>query len=434
MHQNIFKNYFIIFFSLIPLSILVGPTISLANILLICLPGLITLFIIYRQGLNFFLSYPVKLILILYIYLIFNSFIALDFQMSAVRNFGFLRFIILFILCNYFFYISDKSNNIFKFWLVILLLVIFDVFYESINGKNILGYGGDVYGKRIVSFFKTEPVAGFYIYSFFLLILGYLFVEYKNHSNYKKNLILLFSLLAFAAILITGERSNTIKCFIGLILFYFVNSNFSLKKKISFLLLTVFLFLISVNYVPFLKTRYKHQIYNIFAQEHQRNKITSNLYYNLYLSAFKVFKNHPLFGVGNKNYRVETCERGHTFEFGTKDETKNKFNYLCVTHPHQVYFEFLSEHGLIGTTILLFIFFSLIFKNLKIIILSQNYIQIGCFIYLLINFLPLLPGGSFFSDFKSTFFWLNLSIMYAVNKDTNIFYLMYKNHNFTNHK
>ena len=34
-----------------------------------------------------------------------------------------------------------------------------------------------------------EPVAGFYIYSFFLLILGYLFVEYKNHSNYKKNLI-----------------------------------------------------------------------------------------------------------------------------------------------------------------------------------------------------------------------------------------------------
>ncbi len=180
MHEKIFKNYFIIFFSLIPLSILLGPTISLANILLICLPGLVTLVIIYRQGFNFFSSYPVKLILFLYVYLIFNSFIALDFQMSAVRNFGFVRFIILFILCNYFFYISDKSNNIFKFWLVILLLVIFDVFYESINGKNILGYGGDVYGKRIVSFFKTEPVAGFYIYSFFLLILGFLFVEYKN--------------------------------------------------------------------------------------------------------------------------------------------------------------------------------------------------------------------------------------------------------------
>ena len=29
-----------------------------------------------------------------------------------------------------------------------------------------------------------------------------------------------------------------------------------------------------------------------------------------------------------------------------------------MTHPHQVYFEFLAEHGLIGTTILLFVIFS----------------------------------------------------------------------------
>jgi len=434
VHQKFFENNFLIFFSLIPLSILIGPSVSLFNILLICLIGIYSLAKVYKQGFNFFSSYPVKLLIFLYIYLIFNSFIALDFEMSASRNFGFIRFILLFILCNYFFYISKKSNNIFKFWLVIFLIVVFDVFYESISGSNILGYGGEVYGKRIVSFFKTEPVVGFYIYSFFLLILGFLFVKYKKYENYKKNLILLFSLLAFASILLTGERSNTIKCFIGLILFYLINENFSFKKKISFLLLAIFMLIISINYVPFLKVRYKHQIYNIFVQEHQYHKITSNLYYNLYSSAFKVFKNYPLFGVGNKNYRVETCNRGYTYEFGTTDETKKKFNYLCVTHPHQIYFEFLSEHGLIGTAILLFIFFSLIFKKLKIIILSKNYIQIGCFIYLLINFLPILPGGSFFSDFKSTFFWLNLSIMYAVNKDTNIFYLMYKNHNFTNRK
>ena len=44
----------------------------------------------------------------------------------------------------------------------------------------------------------------------------------------------------------------------------------------------------------------------------------------------------------------------------------------CVTHPHQIYFEFLSEHGLIGTAILLVIFFNLIFRKLKIIILSKK--------------------------------------------------------------
>ena len=102
-------------------------------------------------------------------------------------------------------------------------------------------------------------------------------------------------------------------------------------------------------------------------------------------------------------------------------ETKINDNYVLNTHPHQIYIEFLSEHGLVGTIILLSIFFYLIFKNLKIIIISRNSIQLGCFTYLIVNFLPILPSGSFFNDFSSTLFWINLSIMYACNKKTNIF-------------
>ena len=53
--------------------------------------------------------------------------------------------------------------------------------------------------------------------------------------------------------------------------------------------------------------------------------------------------------------------------------------------------------------------------------MSRNFIQLGCFAYLVINFMPILPGGSFFNDFSSTLFWINLSIMYACNEKTNIF-------------
>ena len=67
-----------------------------------------------------------------------------------------------------------------------------------------------------------------------------------------------------------------------------------------------------------------------------------NIYFNLYKSGYKVFKNYPIVGVGNKNYRVETC-----------NPDNNKFKYLCITHPHQLYFEFLSEHGLFGSIIVL---------------------------------------------------------------------------------
>ena len=89
---------------------------------------------------------------------------------------------------------------------------------------------------------------------------------------------------------------------------------------------------------------------------------------------------------------------------------------------NQFYIEFLSEHCLFGTIILLSILFFLIFRILGVIIKSKNYIQAGCFIYILTNFIPLLPSGSFFSDFNATIFWINFSLMYACNKQTNIFY------------
>ena len=93
----------------------------------------------------------------------------------------------------------------------------FDVFYESYSGKNIVGYGGySVYGDRIISFFKDEPIVGGFIYKFLFIILGFLFFEY----NQNKNLIVLFSIIFLTAILLTGERSNTIKALIGLFIFY----------------------------------------------------------------------------------------------------------------------------------------------------------------------------------------------------------------------
>ena len=148
------------------------------------------------------------------------------------------------------------------------------------------------------------------------------------------------------------------------------------------------------------------------------NFFQDNIYIKLYKSGLNVFKNYPFFGVGNKNYRIESCK-------DKKDIIK--YDYQCTTHPHQTYIEFLAEHGIVGTLILLSIFFYLIFKNLKIIILSKNYIQLGCFINLLINFTPLLPSGSFFSDFNITLFFINFSLMYALNKKTNIFFVEKKN-------
>ena len=81
----------------------------------------------------------------------------------------------------------------------------------------------------------------------------------------------------------------------------------------------------------------------------------------------------------------------------------------------------LSEHGIIGTIIIMSIIFYLAFRIIRKIIDSRNYIQAGCLVFLLINFTPILPSGSFFNNFNITLFMINFSLMYAVNKETNIF-------------
>ena len=162
----------------------------------------------------------------------------------------------------------------------------------------------------------------------------------------------------------------------------------------------VVLILILVFNLSYLKLRYFNQTSNV----------KNTFYFNLYESGFEVFKNNKLLGVGNKNYRIETCN----------DIQKNN-KYICTTHPHQIYFELLSEHGLIGTLIILGIFYKLIFSKISNTIRGKNYIKIGSLTYLILVFLPIIPSGAFFTDFVLTLFAINLAIFYATDDKLNIF-------------
>jgi len=418
MNNKILNSYFLLLFSFIPASIIVGPAISLVNILIIDFSFIFL--ILYKKDYKFLSNKTVKFIIFLCLYLIFNSIISKDFSMSAYRNFGFIRFGILFLAFNYFFYNKDFINRVLIVWILTLSILTLDTYLESIFGRNILGYGEE-YGRRIVSFFKDEPIVGGYINGFYLVLTGYLFYLNDKIVNKYKNIILIYSIFFLIAIVLTGERSNSIKAVFGFFLFYSFNDFFKFKEKILSILLLILMFTLLLNTSDFLKLRYGGQFFkpiiSIFQSNGQiqkneisiKNKLKDNIYISLYQSGFDVFKKYPIFGVGNKNYRLETCS------------AKNITKYNCSTHPHQIYFEFLAEHGLIGSMILLFILFNLVFSKIKIILNSKNYLQLGCLIFLIISFVPFLPSGAFFADYSLTIFWVNLSIMYAVEKKTNVY-------------
>ena len=410
--NNLKTNIPKILFSILPISIIVGSTFSLTNVVFFSLCFLLIYF--SKNNIKIYDFKPVLLLILFYFYLVFNSLISVDIMSGIYRNFGFVRFILFFVMVNYLFFISEKNFDILKVWTIIFFIVLVDIYIERFTGSNIFGFGkiDQPYGKRVISFFRTEPIAGSFICGFSFIIFGYILNFFKS-KKILKVLGFIIILFCIVGIMLTGERSNSLKALIGFVVFISIIDYFKLKQKILIFTTIVMTFFFAISFSDYLKLRYIDQIYfNIKSEDERKEFLEKNIYITLYKSGFYVFKNNPWFGVGNKNYRIETCDPK---KYSIQKE------YRCLTHPHQIYIELLSEHGIIGTIIIISIIFYLVFRIIRKIIDSRNYLQAGCLVFLLINFIPVLPSGAFFNNYSITLFMINFSLMYAVNKETNIF-------------
>ena len=456
----IFKNFFFIF-SILPISILVGPAVSSINIMIISLSFLTYAF--YLKDWKWLKNRNIKLFFILYFYLIFNSFIAVNFEISVNRNFGFIQYILFFAAFNYFFSKYEKFNKIFYVWFVVIFIVVLDVYLETFTGRNMLGYDywNENLHNRIYSFFIDEAKVGGFIGCFFLLLTGYFLDICQLKSKKLKYFIVLVSIFFLLSIIFTGERSNTIKALLALLVLFMLSRSFSIKEKAMSIVMIILISVIIYSSFNFIKYRYGQLIFNnlssikevikhvkktdfkpnekkqvkISKEEHEifARSLGSN-YFHLYVSGLKVFVKYPIFGAGNKNFRVVTCtnyaidENGiigyyQLYKYKSKAE-KEIYNseYICSTHPHQIYFEFLAEHGIVGTLILLFVFFRLIYQAFKKINANanQNNLQLASLAYIVLFFIPLLPSGSFFNNYGSVLLWINLSIMMFPSKSNSL--------------
>jgi O-antigen ligase len=292
------------------------------------------------------------------------------------------------------------------------LIVSFDIFFEYFYGYNILGFTNETgYTGRIASFFKDELIVGSFVLAFTIPIFSYLYL------NSKFKFSIFFLILTATAIIFSGERSNSLKIIFGLILIlYFWNYKNYYKKYILSIVATLFI-LISV--IPITKNNdfIKHNIIhkyitttlNIVSIDKEislKQNLMESRYINQGIFSYEILKENIFFGVGNKNY-FKACRK---YVAGYERN-------LCFTHPHQTYYELLSEHGLIGSFIIIFIFIYLIFFNKTKNLSNNTKKKISIFrIYLIFAFLPLIPSGSFFSSLVSSLFWIN----YA-------FYTIYRN-------
>jgi hypothetical protein len=379
----------------------------------------------------FFLFYSIKnknfywikdkyfiLLLIFYIYLLINFYFSQSREESLARAFGFIRFP-LFLMSVKYFFLKDFSNinYLIRFWIIIIVVVIIDTLIQYFYGKNILGYTVLVIGDtvRLSSFLDKEYKIGGYILVFSCIILSYLVNKIFQKNFYNKLLVFLFYLLSLTTIYLTGERSNFIIFCLCSVLF--ISFSF-FKTKYKFFLLTFLLIsvLLLLKFDLKLKARFVDQTKNIVHSKNHNflESILQTQYGAHYITAYQIFKDYPFLGSGIKTFRV-VCEN-------KKYENYNipRIKYRCATHPHNVVLEFLSELGIVGILLFLLFFIYLFYINIFSFLRNRNNLLLGLIICPFLFYFPILPRGSFFTNWNAIIFWTAISLLISFSDNKKI--------------
>lgn len=422
--------------------IIIYPSLFILGSALLNIFTLLFIFLNFDRVVSFIKNKNEKFIIssffIFVAYCIIVSFTAFDLESSIRRSLSFLFHGLFFFSLWAFSRIEFNHKKFIKILLLSVILinsfVLIDTTIQFFLGSDLFNFQAHRY--RLSGPFNDEYVVGSFLYKFSILSVASIILLFKRN----KLLITFYIIYSFIIVLLSGERASILLfLFCILISLFFIDKNNKknyLKYFISFLLFCSIV-LISVFKVEDIKISKMSDINYI---ENKRSEIvisknngeTSNFnyrifwiydrlivqtsddikffqdssYFILYKSALKVWSENKLFGVGLKNFRLSCKE--------IKLDSNNKNYPQCSTHPHNFILEILSEIGIIGLLLFLTFVYSLIIKIYFFMKINStnSYLPKILIIILIAIMFPLIPTGSFFSTFNSSFFWYFLSILF----------------------
>jgi O-antigen ligase len=298
-----------------------------------------------------------------------------------------------------------------------------DVAIQYFTGKDLFGYRADEINgfpigqpletwndrilQRFAGPFGFDKRAGIFI--LFFGVVGYFL---NNNLNKNKNfyyLIFFFSIFV-TSIIITGDRAPLVILFILFVLIIIFENN--IRKKVI-LFFSILLLIFSLMFFFSKNTKYRFFTNVVEYSNTQKSYINSiseikkiiidNPWTAHYLTAFEIFKDSPIFGKGIRSFRYE-CEK-------YPDIKSSYASSRCSTHPHNLFFEILSEVGIVGLIFFILLFYE--FMKIKKISYSNNII----FYLLIALILPIKPTGALFSTWFGSLLWLLMGFYYwEINK------------------
>jgi len=408
---NFFISYLIILF---PIFIILGPLMM--NLFSVILS--IYVFLYVKKFKEIVFSNEKFFILIASFFLFIFPYNSSNFEESLIKYVAYFRNIFMFFGIIIFFSNIDSIkflNRAKKFYIVLLLVISIDVLKEHFTGANFLGSYADYEG-RIASFSNDELIIG-YIFAFLVLFsFGIICQTIKKHYV----IFILYSIVGISFLI--GERSNFLKLLLIIIFFSFfhllLKNKFKLLKSLNFIFVIILLsisFLYITKNTSQAKKLYKIPI-SIFKGYSSDSPLITNFYESKhaphYLTAARIFSNHPIFGIGINNFSEESKKQKY-------NDSRLKFSdSRSSTHPHQIYLELLAEVGIVGFFYFILIFFWPFIIGIRCYLKDNNLNLLGHLMLHIFFIFPILPSGSFFGTIYGLPFWFNLSILiYLIKKD-----------------
>jgi O-antigen ligase len=401
-----------ILFFIFPLSLILGNFFINLNIFFLCIYPLI----FYKKKIiSFKINFFDKIILIFFSYtflvLVINfaeSYLYDQIFSKFVLNktFFYFRYLFLYLILRVL--ISQKILKLNLFSLACAVCVTFvslDIFFQFFSGKNIFGI--EPVNRHYSGVFGSELIAGGYIQKFALFSLFLPFILKKPFFHRTMIQFFLFTVFSFAIIL-SGNRMPFILFFVSFFVILFLNKE--LRKYIFYIFI---IFILSVMLTYKMSKEFEMNSGNFYKETKNLFKTffvqdltgaPAEVWSKPYVTEFHCFKHiwkkNPIFGGGVRYYRT----------------TEN-----CNSHPHNYYFEILTDLGIIGLSIILFFVFMLLrkifVKKNTLFRINLNALDskiIPFFIIFFIEFFPLRSSGSFFTTGNSAVTFIILAILVSL--------------------
>ena len=382
---------FLIYFSI--LSTLIGTFVLNMTLVLFCI-----IFLIFygKNKKEIGISLNFKIFYLLIIFLSINSVFSDHFLYTAKSSLNLIKNVIFLIGCCIIFKMDKKIFHRFiTMVFIIFAFTAFDTILQYIIGRDIFGYPqSELHYGRLSGPFGDELIVGSFLSKITFISILYFLINFKN-----KYYDLFFLIFAVLLVLITKERSASLMViFTSIIYIIFRIENF--KLKIIVLIMTLSLIISSLIMIPDTLKRFK------FMYDTEKSFFDTQWGAH-FLTSYEIFKKNPLIGSGIRTYRYE-CTKDYLKKINSK-----AVDLRCSTHPHNFYFEILSETGGIGLFFFLF-FLLLVFKKILYSLnekISQNKIYISHCLFFFF-FWPIKTTGSIFASWNSYFYILALIVIF----------------------